>query len=130
MTNIKKINNIKLVNEKRESRLKLTKQYIQSNSISGIMNNQKWQKLFDWFDENRTIFKVTFLLSKEEISCDWIREIEETSVLLNDSGNFVEFYEINSVKTITSHELIKFLKLNNLDYSDTNGEIKICGYSE
>ncbi len=128
MRSTRKINNIKLVNEKRDSRLKLTKQHILSNSLSGILNNQKWQKLFEWLDERRTVFKVTFLLSKVEMSCDWIREIEKTSILLDDSGNFVEFYEINSVKTITSAQLIKFLELNSLDFSETDREIEIYGY--
>ena len=130
MTHTKTNKNVSQKKEKRSSRLKQTKQYILSNSITGILNNQKWKELFDWLDSHGIAFKLRILLSKDEIDCDWIRELEDTSILIDDSGDFIEFYEIESIKTKYNRELIEFLKPTNFDYNNTHEEIEIYGYKK
>lgn len=115
--------------EKRKSRLKATKQYLLENSISGLLNNQKWYKLFDWLHIERISFKLKFLVSKEEIKCDWIREVENTSILIDDSGDFIEFLEIESLKIPNKEEIVEFLKTSNIHYIEAPDEIEVRGYN-
>ena len=116
--------------EKRESRLKQTKQFILSNSISGLLNNQKWYDLFDWLDNEKVSFKMKILLSSEEQNCDWIRELEDTSILIDDTGNFIEFFEIEKIKTTNHNGLSEFLRLSNFEYDDSQEEIEVYGYKK
>ena len=114
--------------EKRQSRLKLTKQYIFANSTIGLLNNSKWLHLFEYFDRTHNEFQIKTLMANDLRSCSYIRELESTSVLIDDSGDFIEFLEIDTLRTKSTDDIIKLLDNLNIEYSNYNGFIEVCGY--
>ena len=73
---------------------------------------------------------MKILLSSEEQNCDWIRELEDTSILIDDTGNFIEFFEIEKIKTTNHNGLSEFLRLSNFEYDDSQEEIEVYGYKK
>lgn len=126
-TNNANINN-HLNQEKRLSRLKITKNLILSDSITGLLNNQKWIKIFEIIDIHRAGFEIKTLLSENYIGCSFIREPEKTSLLIDDSGDFIEFFEIYRLKTKKTNELITLFDKIKVKYIDLNDLIEIEGY--
>ncbi len=114
--------------EKRESRLKQTQQFILSNSIAGLLNNHKWYSLFEWIECENIPFGIKILLSGEYRKCDWIRELEDTAILIDDKGDFIEFFEIESLQTVNHNGLSEFLRVSNFDYNETQEGIEVYGY--
>ena len=114
--------------EKRQSRLKLTKQYISANSTIGLLNNSKWLNLFEYLDRTRNEFQIKTLMANDLRSCSYIRELESMSVLIDDSGDFIEFLEIDTLRTKSTDDIIKLLDNLNIEYSNYNGFIEVCGY--
>lgn len=126
-TNNANINN-HLNQEKRLSRLKITKNLILSDSITGLLKNQKWIKIFEIIDIHRADFEIKTLLSENYIGCSFIRELEKTSLLIDDSGDFIEFFEIYRLKTKKTNELITLFDKIKVKYIDLNDLIEIEGY--
>ncbi len=114
--------------ERRQSRLKQTRQLIVSRSIYGLLNNQKWLTFFEWLEDQRFVFKVNTLLNDEWLKCDWIRELGHSSVLIDDHGDFIEFFEIKSLKTKKSLQLLDFLREKNIEFQEHQEVIEILGY--
>lgn len=84
--------------ERRLSRIKQTRELIQAKGLSGLFNNTKWVEVFEWIDDSRMPFDIK-LLSEDKIRhYDFIRELETTSVLIDDTGVFIEFFEIELLK--------------------------------
>jgi hypothetical protein len=84
--------------EIRQSRIKQTRALIETKGLSGLFNNTKWLEVFEWIDDSRMAFDIK-LLSEDNIRhCDFIRELENTSVLIDDTGDFIEFLEIELLK--------------------------------
>jgi hypothetical protein len=134
ITKMTKTKNSEYTNQReleiRKSRLNQTKQYILSNSISGVLNNQKWHNIFDRLDDNKKEFLIKTLLSGQEKNCKWIRELEKTAILIDDFGDFTEFLEIERLIICKSRELIEFLDSSNIEYYRIEENIEIYGYKK
>jgi hypothetical protein len=131
MTQTNKANiNFQRKQEKRLSRLKITKNLILNNSFTGLLNNQKWIKIFEVIDINNIDFEIKTLLSENYKTCNFIRELENTSLLIDDSGDFIEFFEIDRLKTKKNNDLITLLDEIKAKYTDQNGLIEIEGYNK
>lgn len=118
----------KIRNEQRKSRLKRTKDFILMNTTASLMNNHKWQEIFNWIDQHHLQFELKTLLSDQTSSCDRIRELEATSILIDDMGDFIEFLEIEAITVKKNNELIRLLDELNIDYHDRSEWIEIKGY--
>ncbi|MDN5205452.1 hypothetical protein QQ008_28980 [Fulvivirgaceae bacterium BMA10] len=92
------------------------------------MNNIKWLEVFDWLQNENISFQLKTLLSIEQSYCDFIRELESTSILIDDSGDFTEFLEIEFVRTDSSDALLKFLLGSKISFNQTENRIQINGY--
>lgn len=114
--------------EKYDSRIKQTRAYILDNNLSGLLNNQKWQKIFEWVERNQTPFTLTTLLNSNEQTCTFIRELENNSILIDDSGQFIDFLEINKLTVSKSLSLTSFLAESSIDYADNDKTTVIIGY--
>lgn len=84
--------------EKKNSRLKNTQAFIHNNHLSGLLNNHKWQEIFDWIHSQKIPFEYKTLLSADVNACNYILENECYSVLLTYDGNFIDFFEFEFVK--------------------------------
>ena len=115
-------------NEQRESRLKQTKDFILMNTTASLMNNHKWQEIFNWIDQHRLQFELKTLLSDQTRSFDRVREIEATSILIDDTGNFIDFLEIEAIIVKKNNEFIRLLDELNIDYHDRSEWIEVKGY--
>ncbi len=114
--------------EKHNSRIKQTRKYILDNSLMGLLNNQKWQNVFEWLEGNKIEFKLITLLNPLERNCDFIRELETNSILIDDSGEFIDFLEIKKLTIFKSSSLITFLNESNIEYLDNSEMLDIVGY--
>ena len=114
--------------EKLESRIKISKDFIQRNTSVSYMNNTKWFELFEYFEEFKIEFKLKTILSEELFLCKNIIELESTSILIDYSENFIEFLEIESVIINNSSDTIKFLKNNNTKFTIKDSSIEVLGY--
>ena len=131
MTQTNKANTInERKQEKRLSRLKITKNFILNESLTGLLNNQKWIKIFEVIDINNIDFEIKKLLSENYKPCSFIRELENTSLLIDDSGDFIEFFEIDRLKVKKVNELITLLEEIKAKYTDQNELIEIEGYNK
>lgn len=116
--------------EKRLSRLKITKNLILDNSFIGLLNNQKWFRIFEVLDAINIEFNVKTLDSENYKTCTSIRELEQNSLLIDDSGNFIEFFEIEKLKFKKINQLITLIGEMKLDYTDIEETIEINGYNK
>jgi len=114
--------------EKRDSRIKETRSLISNKTKGSLMNNQKWNSVFELIESGMTEFKLKTLLNEHSISCDFIRELEGTSILIDNSGNYIEFLEIERLTFNESNELIKELRKLNVEFTSERGELEIHGY--
>lgn len=108
----------------------MLKNHIFSNAFTGLLNNQKWFKIFDWLNDNNIDFKVKILLSNKNSVCRQIREIERTSILFDFSNDFVEFLEIDRVTIVKTNELLYLLHQLKVDWIDRIDFIDIEGYKK
>lgn len=114
--------------EQRESRLKTTRQFILAKNLSGLLNNHKWFEIFDWLQSEKNILEIKLLLSGNTIAFNTIYELESSSLLIDHSGNFIEFFEIEFLFISKSNEVEKFLSEQKIDYSIHSEKIRIDGY--
>ncbi len=114
--------------EKYESRIKQTRAYILKNNLGGLLNNHKWREIFEWLEKNQTPFTLTTLLDSTEQTCTFIRELERDSILLDDSGQFIDFLEINKLTVSKSNSLKTFLDKLNVEFADTDKTFVIFCY--
>jgi len=117
-----------LFNEIKQSRLKETKEYILKSTTGGLMNNVKWYALFESIDSLRLNFSVKTLLSDDVKNASIIYELEDTSILFTDDGNFIEFIEIEKIEVDGSDEFESRLKNDNIEYYLINNRICVQGY--
>jgi len=125
---IKAFENRKRLEEKRNSRIKEAKKVILNNNLSGILNNTKWYKLFSLLEENEIAFEVYLITESSYRRCDLIRELEDTSILIDNSGDFIEFTEIMSVQFANTESNISLLENLNFGEYIQKGKIVIEGY--
>lgn len=114
--------------EKRVSRIKQTKQFILENTSGSLMNNHKWYKILEWIELSDSKFQIKTLLSNDRIEIDNIFELEKNSILVDSSGDFIDFMEIEVVKLNCDSELLKLLDKQNIQYSISDNQITIAGY--
>lgn len=114
--------------EKRLSHIKDVKKNISTNFTNGLLNNQKWSKIFEWLDDYSFDFQIKTLLSDDYKTCTFIRELEQTALLINDNGVFIEFLEIEHLKVKKTNELLILLNNLNIEYDDQQEFIEIDGY--
>ncbi len=124
----KKIN--KTEKSKKLSKLTKVKRIILENGFNGLLNNHKWHTIFERIDEKNIVFKIKLLIASEASFCDFIRELYETSILIDDSGKFIAFFEIEYIELNRSVGLIKFLDDNKIEYFKSEKSIKILGYNK
>ena len=115
--------------EKRDSRIKEVKNYISNTSLSSLMNNVKWFKVLEEVEFRDVTFKMKLLLNSETIEVNQIFEIEESSILINNNGEFIEFMEIESIEVPRSIEFKSFCNRMKLLYSEKMDHIQINGYA-
>lgn len=114
--------------EKYDSRIKRARAYIHDNNLSGLLNYQKWYKIFEWLQINQTSFTLTTLLNPNVQTCTFIRELENNSILIDDSGQFIDFLEINKLTIPKTISLTLFLNSTHVEYVDNNNTTEIFGY--
>jgi len=114
--------------ERRQSRIKQTTELIRTAGLSGLFNNIKWFEIFEWIEESRMVFDIKLLSEDKLRHCDFIRELEDTSVLVDDTGDFIEFLEVELLKLKRDDKLTKHLDNLRVEYVDTNDDLIILGY--
>ena len=114
--------------EKRDSRIKETRNLILSKSLSSIMNNHKWYRIFELIEQHRSEFEIKTLMSSEHKKADHIFELEKSSILFDNSGDFIEFLEIEQLSLKNTSELKSELEKLNVEFFKQAGFIKINGY--
>lgn len=114
--------------EIRDSRIKETRNLIISKSFSSLMNNQKWYRIFEWIEQHQSEFKLKTLFSSKNIKIDQINELEKSSVLIDNSGDFIEFLELEQIILKNTAELRVELKKQNVEFIEQDDFIEINGY--
>ena len=114
--------------EKRESRIKETRNLILSKSYSSLMNNQKWYRIFELIEQHNSEFELKTILSSETKKTDQILELEKSSILIDNSGDFIEFLELEQLILKSTSELKIELEKLNMEFFEQADFIKINGY--
>lgn len=114
--------------EIRDSRIKETRNFIRSKSFSSLMNNHKWFQIFELIEEHQSEFELKTLLSSEIRKADSIHELEKSSILIDNSGEFIEFLELEQIVVKRTLELKSELDKLNVDFYEEMNNIKIQGY--
>ena len=116
--------------EIRDSRIKETRNFIRSKSFSSLMNNHKWFQIFELIEEQQSEFELKTVRSFEIRKADSILELEKSSILIDNSGEFIEFLELEQITLKNTAELKSELNNLNVDFYEESDKIKICGYSK
>ncbi len=116
------------IKEKRDSRLKETRNLIISKSFSSLMNNQKWYEVFDWIEQHNFQFELKTLLSTEIKKSNQVFELEKSSILIDESGNFIEFFELDQLILKNATELKTELEKMNVEFIEHVNFVEISGY--
>ncbi|QXP58450.1 hypothetical protein [Olleya sp. HaHaR_3_96] len=124
----KKINKTEKL--KKLSRSKKAKRIILEQGYSGILNNQKWHNIFQIIENKNIIFKIKLLINSNANYCDFIRELSESSILINDYGKFIEFREIDYIEMNKHDDILAFLNNKKTEYFMDENIIKILGYKK
>ncbi len=114
--------------KQRSSRIQQTRKYILAKTSASYLNNIHWYEILSWLDENAISFQIKTLLSGEVRHCNFIKELEETSVLIDNSGDFIEFLELEKLKCDYKDNFVKFLDEYPIPYLINGTEIEIVGY--
>jgi len=114
--------------KKRDSRIKETQNFIRSKSFSSLMNNYKWFQIFELIEEHQSKFELKTLLSSEIRKADSILELEKSSILIDNSGEFIEFLELEQIVVKSTLQLKSELDKLNADFHEDLDNITIQGY--
>tara|TARA_X000000950_G_C13545585_1_gene509365 strand:- start:205 stop:594 length:390 start_codon:yes stop_codon:yes gene_type:complete len=115
--------------EIQDSRIKETRNFIHSKSFSSLMNNYKWYQIFEFIEKNQTEFELKTLLSPEIKKANSIIELEKSSILIDNTGEFFEFLELEQITLKNTLELKSKLYKMNINFYEDLDKIKIKGYS-
>ena len=96
-------------------------------SNSGLLNNIKWYNLFECVEHYKLEFELVLTDSKRIISSE-IFELEKQSILIDTSGNFIEYKEIQTLIHPITTVFIQDLKSLNIPYYIEENKIFINGY--
>lgn len=114
--------------EKRDSRIKETRNFILKNSAVSLMNNQKWFQVFELIEQKCSEFELKTLLSSDVIISNHILELENNSVLIDNSGDFIDFLELEKLTLKSTLKLKVQLKKLNIEFTEHSEKIDINGY--
>jgi hypothetical protein len=118
----------RLLNERRQSRINRTRELILTKGLSGLLNNVKWFKIFEYFEDSRTTFDIKLLSEDNLRHSDSILELENTSVLVDNTGDFIDFLEIEFLRIRKEDTLAKHLDELKVDYFEEADNLIIQGY--
>jgi extradiol dioxygenase family protein len=114
--------------EELDSRIKETRNFILEKTSGSILNNHKWYRIFEWIEQNNSEFELKTLLSPDIRKSEHILELEQTSILIDNSGNFIEFLELEKVTLKNTPELKNELIKLNVDFYEELNRVEIYGY--
>ena len=114
--------------EKRDSRIKETRNFILKKTSSSLLNNQKWYRIFEWIEQNHSEFELKTLLSSDLKKSNQILELEKNSILIDNSGDFIDFLELEQLTLKSTAELKTELKKLNVEFIMELNKIRIQGY--
>jgi hypothetical protein len=114
--------------EKRDSRIKQTRKFILENTTPSLLNNHKWYKIFELVEQYCSEFELKILLSSELKNSNQIYELEQSSILVDNSGDFIEFLELEELTLENSPELNAELKKLNIEFLEESNKLTIQGY--
>ena len=114
--------------EKRDSRIKETLNFILEKNYGSLLNNQKWFRIFEWIEQNNSEFELKTLLTSDIKKVNDIFELEHNSILIDYSGNFIEFLELEKLILNSRSELKTELKKLNIEFYEELNTIIIEGY--
>ncbi|QNR23907.1 hypothetical protein [Croceimicrobium hydrocarbonivorans] len=118
----------KLNIEKRAARIKQAKDLIHQKSKSSLMNNVKWHALFEILAFREVPFQLKRINGSDLKACSFIRELESSALLIDDSGDFTEFLEIEEVLFAKDSDLITELESIGVFFEFRDQQICIPGY--
>jgi hypothetical protein len=119
----------RLLNERRQSRINRTRELILAKGLSGLLNNKKWLEIFEHLENERTAFDIKLLSEDHLRHADFILELENTSVLVDNTGDFVDFLEIEFLRIRKDDTFVKHLDNLEVDHLDeAENLIIIQGY--
>jgi hypothetical protein len=119
----------RLLNERRQSRINRTRELILAKGLSGLLNNTKWLEIFEHLENERTAFDIKLLSEDHLRHADFILELENTSVLVDNTGDFVDFLEIEFLRIRKDDTFVKHLDNLEVDHLDeAENLIIIQGY--
>ena len=78
-----------------------------------MLNNQKWYRIFEFIEQNKFEFELKTLLSPDFKKSNHILELEKSSILIDNSGDFIEFLELEQL--ILNNTLEVKVELENLN---------------
>lgn len=114
--------------EIRDSRIKETQNFIRSESFSSTMNNHEWFRVFELIQEHLFEFEIKTLISSEIKRIESILELEKSSILIDNSGEFIEFLELEQITLKNTLKLKSELDKLNVDFYEELDKIRIQGY--
>jgi len=114
--------------EKRDSRIKETRNFIFKNTSSSLLNNQKWYLIFEWIEKNNSDFELKTLLSSDFRKSKNILELENNSLLIDNSGDFIDFLELETLILKNSKNIKSELDRLNVEFVELPNQIEINGY--
>jgi hypothetical protein len=115
--------------QKRISRVTQTRNLIVTKGLSGLLNNTKWYQIFEWIEQARISFDIKLLSEVDSRHCSFIKELEDTSILADDKGDFVEFLEIESLTFKRDKKLVDLLDKLGAVYLSETDNITVRGYN-
>ena len=114
--------------EKRDSRIKDTRNFIREKTNGSLMNNQKWFRIFELIEQCNSEFEIKTLLSSGIRKADQILELERSSILIDNSGDFIEFLELERLILKNTSELKAELEKLNVEFIERADFVEINGY--
>jgi predicted TIM-barrel fold metal-dependent hydrolase len=114
--------------EKYNSRIRDTRDFILNHTKGSLLNNQKWNQIFQSIEMMGFEFEIKTLLSTDIVSSKSILELEEKHILVNHSGNFIKFLEIEKLILDDSSELRSEFDKLNVEFFTESEKIIINGY--
>ena len=114
--------------KKRDSRIKETRNFILKKTSGSLLNNHKWYWIFELIEQHNAEFELKTLLSPEIRKPEHILELEQTSILIDNSGDFIEFLELEHLTLNNTSELKAELEKTNIEFITELNKIRIHGY--
>lgn len=116
------------IKEKRNSRIKETRNFIVEKTNGSLMNNRKWLRVFELIEQRNSEFEIKTLLASGIRKADQILELESSSLLIDNSGDFIEFLEIELLVLKNTSDLKSEMKKLNVEFTERADFIEIHGY--